>query len=272
MKLKLIFAAAVFQILAVIAMLAYAYAPIYFGKEILLQTTLYDPRDMFRGDYVHLSYGFAGIYELDKRDSNLSKRQQLHGSKIYAILKQDKDGKLKVKPSNGLINIFEKEITANNIKDIEIKNDEGEKVYVIEGMKENCLIEATIEFGEGSRAFGIGLRQDKDFANGYYLRFEPFYNRIVADMWPRRISGVNQWYVDGDKPFMVELERPFDYKALKENKVNIKVFVEGSIICLYVNDTVALTMRAYSTERKYWGFFVKDGSIRVCDIHMYETK
>jgi len=33
MKLKLIFAAAIFQILAVIAMLAYAYAPIYFGKE-----------------------------------------------------------------------------------------------------------------------------------------------------------------------------------------------------------------------------------------------
>ena len=139
-------------------------------------------------------------------------------------------------------------------------------------MKETCLIEATIEFCEETGSFGIGLRQDKDFANGYYLRFEPFYNRIVADMWPRRVSGVNQWYVDGDKPFMVELERPFDYKALKENKVNIKVFVEGSIICLYVNDTVALTMRAYSTERKYWGFFVKDGSIRVCDIHMFETK
>ena len=107
MKLKLIFVAAVFQILAVIAMLAYAYAPIYFGKEILLQTTLYDPRDMFRGDYVRLSYGFAGIYELDKRDSNLSKRQQLHGTKIYAVLKQDKDGRYKFdkysfeRPSSG---------------------------------------------------------------------------------------------------------------------------------------------------------------------------
>ena len=95
MKLKLIFAAAVFQILAVIAMLAYAYAPIYFGKEILIRTTVYDPRDMFRGDYVRLSYGFASVYELDKRDSNLSKRQQLHGAKIYAVLKQDKDGRYK---------------------------------------------------------------------------------------------------------------------------------------------------------------------------------
>lgn len=93
MKLKLIFAAAVFQILAVIAMLAYAYAPIYFGKDILIRTTVYDPRDMFRGDYVRLSYGFAGIYELDKW--GLSKRRQLHGTEIYAVLKQDKDGKYK---------------------------------------------------------------------------------------------------------------------------------------------------------------------------------
>lgn len=93
MKLKLIFAAAVFQILAVIAMLAYAYAPIYFGKDILIRTTVYDPRDMFRGDYVRLSYGFADIYELDKR--GLSKRRQLHGTEIYAVLKQDKDGKYK---------------------------------------------------------------------------------------------------------------------------------------------------------------------------------
>ena len=93
MKLKLIFTAAVFQILAVIAMLAYAYAPIYFGKDILIRTTVYDPRDMFRGDYVRLSYGFAGIYELDKR--GLSKRRQLHGTEIYAVLKQDKDGKYK---------------------------------------------------------------------------------------------------------------------------------------------------------------------------------
>ena len=89
MKLKLIFAAAVFQILAVIAMLAYAYAPIYFGKEILLQTTLYDPRDMFRGNYVDLSYEFSNVS--GKRDEKRGARDD----KIYAVLKQDKDGRYK---------------------------------------------------------------------------------------------------------------------------------------------------------------------------------
>ena len=193
------------------------------------------------------------------------------GNFIAHEINQTTDNKLTVKPAEGLINMFNNEFVNEKLNKVEIENYEGEKSYVIDGMKDTCMIEAVIEFSEGVRSFGIGLRQDSALANGYYLRFEPFYNRIVADMWPRRISGVNQWYVDGDKPFMVELERPFDYKSLKDNKVHIRVVADGSIICLYVNDITALTMRAYNLNRTNWGFFVKDGSIRVSDIHMYEV-
>ena len=193
------------------------------------------------------------------------------GNFIAHEIDQTTDNKLTVKPADGLINMFNKEAVNEKINKVEIENYEGEKSYVIDGMKDTCMIEAVIEFSEGVRSFGIGLRQDSALANGYYLRFEPFYNRIVADMWPRRISGVNQWYVDGDKPFMIELERPFDYKSLKDNKVHIRVVADGSIICLYVNNTTALTMRAYNMKRTNWGFFVKDGSIRVSDIHLYEV-
>lgn len=193
------------------------------------------------------------------------------GNFIAHEIDQTTDNKLTVKPADELINMFNKEAVNEKINKVEIENFEGEKSYVINGMKETCMIEAVIEFSEGVRSFGIGLRQDSALANGYYLRFEPFYNRIVADMWPRRISGVNQWYVDGDKPFMIELERPFDYKSLKDNKVYIRVVADGSIICLYVNNTTALTMRAYNMKRTNWGFFVKDGSIRVSDIHLYEV-
>ena len=193
------------------------------------------------------------------------------GNFIAHEIDQTTDNKLTVRPADGLINMFNKEAVNEKINKVGIENFEGEKSYVINGMKETCMIEAVIEFSEGVRSFGIGLRQDSALANGYYLRFEPFYNRIVADMWPRRISGVNQWYVDGDKPFMIELERPFDYKSLKDNKVHIRVVADGSIICLYVNNTTALTMRAYNLKRTNWGFFVKDGSIRVSDIHLYEV-
>ena len=171
------------------------------------------------------------------------------GNFIAHEINQTTDNKLTVKPAEGLINMFNNEFVNEKLNKVEIENYEGEKSYVIDGMKDTCMIEAVIEFSEGVRSFGIGLRQDSALANGYYLRFEPFYNRIVADMWPRRIRGVNQWYVDGDKPFMVELERPFDYKSLKDNKVHIRVVADGSIICLYVNDITALTMRDYNLNR-----------------------
>ena len=206
-----------------------------------------------------------------KRDESDFGQYEWGGNFIAHEINQTTDNKLTVKPAEGLINMFNNEFVNEKLNKVEIENYEGEKSYVIDGMKDTCMIEAVIEFSEGVRSFGIGLRQDSALANGYYLRFEPFYNRIVADMWPRRIRGVNQWYVDGDKPFMVELERPFDYKSLKDNKVHIRVVADGSIICLYVNDITALTMRAYNLNRTNWGFFVKDGSIRVSDIHMYEV-
>ena len=89
-------------------------------------------------------------------------------------------------------------------------------------------------------------------------------------MWPRRIPGVNQWYIDGDKPFLIELERPLDYGRLADRRVHVRLIVDGTILCLYINDEVALTMRGYSTEREYWGFLVRDGRIRVANVHMYE--
>lgn len=85
MKFKLIFCAIVFQILSILAMLGYAYAPIYFGKKIVIDTSLYDPRDLFRGNYVHLSYNFSTYYD----DENLSESQ--NENRIYAVLKLDKD-------------------------------------------------------------------------------------------------------------------------------------------------------------------------------------
>lgn len=85
MKFNLIFLAIIFQILALFGMLGYAYAPIYFGKEIKVDVSLYDPRDLLRGNYVSLNYDFSRLQD-DLQSENLK------GNKIFAILKEDKDG------------------------------------------------------------------------------------------------------------------------------------------------------------------------------------
>lgn len=105
MRVKLIVSAIVFQILAVLAMLGYAYMPIFFGKEIRVDVALYDPRDLFRGNYVSLDYDFSTLPpSLQPYDSNVTK----NGDRIYLKLKQDENGTYikddfsLAKPENGM--------------------------------------------------------------------------------------------------------------------------------------------------------------------------
>lgn len=151
---------------------------------------------------------------------------------------------------------------------LELHNVEGKKNLIFDGMEETCMMEADLIYEEGTRAFGLAVRQDEKLERGYYFRLEPFYNRVVADMWPRRVAGVNQWYIDGDKAFMVELERPFDFSRLPKRRLHLRLIAEGSILCLYVNESLALTMRAYESRRSYWGFFVDDGGIQVENVRL----
>ena len=50
-------------------MLAYVLMPLYLGKEIKVRVNLYDPRDIFRGNYVSLSYDFSNLqrYKFDEK-------------------------------------------------------------------------------------------------------------------------------------------------------------------------------------------------------------
>nr|WP_315519674.1 GDYXXLXY domain-containing protein [uncultured Campylobacter sp.] len=94
MKIRSLILAIIFQILLLIAMLAYVLMPLYLGKEIKVRVNLYDPRDIFRGNYVSLSYDFSNLQrykfyektgmEIDVYDGNFTKNDE-----IYAILKQD---------------------------------------------------------------------------------------------------------------------------------------------------------------------------------------
>ncbi|WP_130838296.1 glycoside hydrolase family 32 protein [Lachnoclostridium sp. Marseille-P6806] len=214
---------------------------------------------------------FAFAWVPTKRGDSDYGQYEWGGTLIVHEIQQQADGKLTVHPPEALTASFHQEITPQELTDTTVKlvNQEGRRGIAVNGMPETCMIEADITFSENTRSFALAVRQDSLLEEGYFLRLEPFYNRIVADMWPRRPAGVNQWYIDGDKPFMLELERPFDYRKLEQNKIHLRLIADGSILCLYVNDEVALTTRGYVTERKHWGFLVNDGSIEISDVHMF---
>lgn len=83
---KLVIAAVIFQLLALVGMIAQREYIWHTGKEIYLQTAPIDPRDIFRGDYVRLDYMFLTVpYEKTK---NLVEADIKKGQRVYAVLKQ----------------------------------------------------------------------------------------------------------------------------------------------------------------------------------------
>ena len=57
----LLAAAVIFQLLVLVSMIAIHAVPFIFGERILLKVQPVDPRDLFRGDYVVLRYGFSRV-------------------------------------------------------------------------------------------------------------------------------------------------------------------------------------------------------------------
>lgn len=69
-----------------------------FGKEIIIKTKPFDPRDVFRGDYVKLYYDINDITEdkLDDEILNMKDKKEVYdpfraltGKKLYVTLKED---------------------------------------------------------------------------------------------------------------------------------------------------------------------------------------
>lgn len=185
--------------------------------------------------------------------------------------------KLEQLPDGRLVSGIPPEIYKEFSKLQEIKPNSSDNLYEINGeekkaslefekLPEQFILEADIKFSSGIRNFGVAIRQDKEYAEGYYFRFEPFHNRVVFDMWPRRIKGVNQWYIDGDKPFAIELERSYRMENL--DMVHICLICDKDICTLYVNNSVALTARCYNLKGEGWSFFAFDGTIKVTNIEL----
>jgi beta-fructofuranosidase len=118
-----------------------------------------------------------------------------------------------------------------------------------------------VSFDRTPREFGIAVQVDPDFAMGYYLIFEPNRQRIQYK------TGLRM-YEDGGKmfPYEVEQERPFAWEAGR--KYHVRVFVQDSILLLYVDDQVALGTRMFDRNGYRFGLFVSDGSAAFGNIRL----
>jgi beta-fructofuranosidase len=208
-----------------------------------------------------------------KRGENDMGMWEWGGTLVMHQLSQQRDGRLFVSLPKGVENRFT-EMKPNVLEDgdlaieksVVVSAEYGTAALRLKNLPIVCMIEADIAFSSEIRNFGIGIRQDAMYEDGYFFRLEPYYNRVVFDLWPRRAPGVNQWYLDGDKPFVVELERPYQMAHLQS--IHIKLIVDGDICVFYVDDAVAMTTRTFNLKHDGWSFFAFDGTIEVSNIRL----
>ena len=128
---------------------------------------------------------------------------------------------------------------------------------------EVCCIKAKLKYTGNPTRFGIALQVDDTFAQGYYLMFEPWYNRIQFR------SGLRMYEQGGQMfPYAVELERPLKLEAEKEYE--LAAYIQGTLAVLYVNHDLAFGFRMYNEKGRQLGFFVSEGILEVKDIIIEE--
>ncbi len=88
MKKYWVYLAVAFQLLSVALIAVNREIILFNGEKVLIQTAPIDPRDIFRGDYVRLSYTFNKI-QPDLFDSTLTGQNLKKGQRVYLLLQTD---------------------------------------------------------------------------------------------------------------------------------------------------------------------------------------
>lgn len=193
---------------------------------------------------------------------------QWGGTVIVHELVQNADGTLAVKCPDNVKNQYDKEMIVKEFcRTGEVREKDGEYFIGKNGvfstlslnvMPENCRIEVKFRCNT-YKDFGMTLRMNDDFTQGYYVKFEPMFNRLCIDRTQRPT---------GDTQYMVESERYCPIDADKWHTMT--AIVEGSVLEVYVDDKVAMSARMFDYKQGRLGFYSADGTIEIKDVKIYE--
>ncbi|MNM83655.1 hypothetical protein D3C81_957190 [compost metagenome] len=119
-------------------------------------------------------------------------------------------------------------------------------------LPDQCKITAIVSFSGQTQGVGFMLRTEDTLDAAYYVALEPQRNRLT-------FRGAIMQSEEGGKtfPYEVELERPIE--LIPDRPYEIKVFMDGSICEIYVDENIAMSARMYDIPRGKLGLFVSQG-------------
>lgn len=117
---------------------------------------------------------------------------------------------------------------------------------------EVCRFSMSFTFRPGTDRVMLALQVDEEFARGYYFCFEPKRGRVEFKS-ALRMHEQGGWTF----PYDVELERPLTLEPGR--RYDVDVYVDHTVMVLYVNRDVAMSVRVYDYHDRRFGLAVADG-------------
>jgi len=138
---------------------------------------------------------------------------------------------------------------------------------------DNFVFETSLTLKPGTANAGILFKTELDFSQGYMVRFDPVYRRVVIDHWPLpadipwQSTVIPPGLPSNNEPSPL-VEQPIDITY--EQPIDCKIIISKSIIQVFVNEKVSLTYRVYKTTGIPIGLFVEGGSVQFINLKLKE--
>ncbi|HBA47421.1 MAG TPA: glycoside hydrolase [Lachnospiraceae bacterium] len=190
------------------------------------------------------------------------------GSIVVHGIHQHDDGTLGVHPVESVAGAFKRKkameiqaLTGNwkmGQAETSCVSENGYGAALGEEIPRQCCIKLRCAYEGNPAGFGLALQVDQAFDFGYYLMFEPGFQRIQFR------SGLRMYEQGGQMfPYAVEMERPLELRQGEEYE--LELYIQDTIGVLYVNRDVAFGFRMYNYSGRKVGFFVSEGELSIRD-------
>ncbi len=126
---------------------------------------------------------------------------------------------------------------------------DGLAYAVVRDCPSDVLLEFDLTFSADSIAAGLYFRSRPDLTGGYALRLEPDWNRVAIERWQEPTPSQRRVVPLAARPLAAVPGKP----------IPVQLFIDGSIIEVFVDRRWSTCCRGYDFDTGELGFFVENG-------------
>jgi sucrose-6-phosphate hydrolase SacC (GH32 family) len=199
--------------------------------------------------------------ELHKRDfSNPPKYGWSGTMTLPRVLSLDDDGTLLIEPPEEL-----KQLRMHERKHRNIKVKDGESIRLEDVAGNTMELELIIEPGS-AEAFGLKVCSSPDGREQTIIECNPSAKNIRIDLEQSSLDkSIKHYELCMDKPNPVVTEQSAPFELRNGEKLQLRIFIDRSILEVFANGRQCITQRIYPTRKDSLGveLFSKGGSMTV---------